>query len=48
MRASAVLDAVAAGWLTLHAGRSYALADAAKAQADLESRETEGKLLLLP
>ncbi|MCA1408668.1 zinc-binding dehydrogenase [Ensifer sp. IC3342] len=32
----------------LHVGGNYALADAARAHADMESRTTTGKLLLTP
>jgi NADPH:quinone reductase-like Zn-dependent oxidoreductase len=43
-----VFDLVAAGNLTPRVGARYPLADAAKAHADLASRRTVGKLLLLP
>jgi NADPH:quinone reductase len=43
-----VLDLVAAGKLTPTIGARCPLADAAKAHADLVSRRTVGKLLLLP
>jgi NADPH2:quinone reductase len=46
MRAGELLDWVAAGELEVRIGGRYALADAARAQADLESRATTGKLLL--
>lgn len=36
------------GMLNVHNGGVYALADAAKAQADMWSRKTSGKLLLIP
>ncbi|MDQ7906403.1 zinc-binding dehydrogenase [Phytohabitans sp. ZYX-F-186] len=36
------------GTLKVTVGGRYPLADAAKAHADLESRRTTGKLLLLP
>ena len=39
---------IAAGTLKLHVGGEYRLADAAKAHADMESRKTTGKLLLVP
>ncbi|MDE2125539.1 MAG: quinone oxidoreductase [Armatimonadetes bacterium] len=45
-RASAVLAGIAEGWLQPRIGRIYALADAATAHADLESRRSIGKLLL--
>ena len=41
-------DAVVAGDLTVRVGDTYPLADAAQAHTDLESRTTQGKLLLLP
>lgn len=41
-------DAVVAGDLTVRVGGTYPLADAAQAHTDLESRKTQGKLLLLP
>ncbi|GAA3438011.1 zinc-binding dehydrogenase [Kutzneria kofuensis] len=36
------------GQITVRIGGRYALRDAAKAHADLESRATTGKLLLVP
>jgi NADPH2:quinone reductase len=39
---------VAEGKLAVHIGGVYPLADAAKAHADMASRATTGKLLLLP
>ena len=47
-RAGQVLDWTAHGELKVRVGHTYPLADAARAQADLESRTTTGKLLLLP
>jgi len=47
-RAADVLGAVAAGRLAVRVHRVYPLADAAEAHADLESRRTSGKLLLVP
>jgi NADPH2:quinone reductase len=47
-RAGAVLGAVARGELQVSIGASLPLADAPAAHAALESRETSGKLLLLP
>lgn len=47
-RAGAVLDAVAGGTLHVRIGGRYPLADAARAQRDLESRATTGKLVLIP
>lgn len=47
-RAADVLGWVAAGDLELHIGRTYGLADAREAHADLEGRRTMGKLLLIP
>jgi len=46
--AGGVFDLVAAGKLTPRIGARYPLADAPKAHADLASRRTVGKLLLLP
>ncbi|PBB09475.1 NADPH:quinone reductase [Kocuria sp. WRN011] len=40
--------AVVTGDLTVRVGGTYPLADAAQAHTDLESRKTQGKLLLLP
>ena len=45
-RAARVFEWVQAGQLKLHVGGTYPLADAGKAQADLESRQTTGKLVL--
>ena len=47
-RAKDVLDGVATGKLKLRLEHIYPLADAARAQRDLESRKTTGKLLLIP
>jgi NADPH2:quinone reductase len=47
-RAKDVLDGVATGKLKLRLEHIYPLADAARAQRDLESRKTTGKLLLVP
>jgi NADPH2:quinone reductase len=47
-RANDVLGWVAAGKLRLHIEAEYPLADAARAQIDLASRRTVGKLLLIP
>lgn len=46
--AGEVFDLVAAGRLTSRIGARYPLADAAMAHADLASRRTVGRLLLLP
>ena len=43
-----LFDWIAAGTLKLQVGGEYRLADAAKAHADMESRKTTGKLLLVP
>jgi NADPH2:quinone reductase len=48
LRAGEVLEWIAAGELDVRIGGRYPLADAARAQADLESRATTGKLLLTP
>jgi NADPH2:quinone reductase len=47
-RSSAVLDAVADGSLTVRVGGRYSLDEVGRAHADLESRRTTGKLLILP
>lgn len=47
-RAEDVLEAVANGVLDVHVHDRYPLADAARAHADLQSRKTTGKLLLIP
>ena len=47
-RAGEVLGGVARGDLTVRTEHTYPLRDAARAQADLESRRTTGKILLLP
>lgn len=46
--ATKTLDAVANGTLTVEVHSKYPLADAARAQGDLQSRATTGKLLLVP
>jgi len=45
-RAARVFGWVESGALKLHVGAEYALADAGRAQADLEARKTTGKLVL--
>jgi NADPH2:quinone reductase len=47
-RSAHLFDLVARGDLKVHIGAVYALADAHKAHADMESRGTTGKLLLIP
>jgi NADPH2:quinone reductase len=47
-RAGDVLRWVADGSLDIRIGGRYALADAARAHADLEARRTTGKLVLIP
>ncbi|QKJ85058.1 Quinone oxidoreductase [Paramixta manurensis] len=47
-RTKQLFDWITAGQLSLKIGGEYALADAARAHTDLESRKTSGKLLLLP
>jgi len=47
-RASDVLDWILKGELDVRIGGTYPLAEAARAQHDLASRRTTGKLLLLP
>ena len=48
MRAAAVFEGIAAGWLTIRVDRSLPLADAALAHDALAGRATRGKLLLIP
>jgi NADPH2:quinone reductase len=45
-RSSDIFHWIASGRLTIHIQKTYALADAAQAHRDLESRKTTGKLLL--
>lgn len=47
-RTTEIFAFVRSGQLTVRIGRRYALADAAQAHRDLDSRRTTGKLLLLP
>ncbi len=47
-RSQQLFDWIASGKLNLHIGRRYPLSDAAKAHADMASRATTGKLLLMP
>jgi NADPH2:quinone reductase len=47
-RSARLFDWIAEGKLKLHIGGVYPLADAAKAHADMASRATTGKLLLMP
>jgi NADPH2:quinone reductase len=47
-RTAEVFDFRRRGLITPRIGQRYALADAAKAHTDIESRRTTGKLLLLP
>jgi NADPH2:quinone reductase len=47
-RAGDVLNWIGQGKLKLHIHKTYSLADAAQAHRDLESRQTTGKLLLIP
>ena len=47
-RSSDVLGWVASGQLKLRIEHIYPLAEAARAQSDLEGRKTTGKLLLKP
>jgi NADPH2:quinone reductase len=46
--AEAVFDMIQKGDLVLHIDRTYPLSQAAEAHADLASRKTTGKLLLIP
>ncbi|WP_424887116.1 quinone oxidoreductase family protein [Streptomyces sp. XH2] len=47
-RTGEIFDLILGGRLTPRIGGRYALADAARAHTDIESRRTTGKLLLLP
>jgi NADPH2:quinone reductase len=47
-RSAAVIDAVQAKWLKLGEATEYSLEQAADAHRDIESRKTQGKLLLRP
>ena len=47
-RSARLFDWLAEGKLRINAGGVYPLADAAKAHADMASRATTGKLLLMP
>ena len=47
-RSAQLFDWIADGKLKVRIGGEYRLADAAKAHADMESRKTTGKLLLVP
>ena len=48
LRAAAVLDAIAAGWLDVRIGARFPLAEAGAAHSALEQRSTSGKVLLIP
>jgi NADPH2:quinone reductase len=47
-RSGAVFSMIAAGTLKLRIEHTYPLAEAQRAQRDLEGRKTTGKLLLIP
>jgi len=47
-RASELLGWIEDGWLRVHIDRTFPLGEAAQAHAALESRQTAGKLLLVP
>src|SRR4030095_7936084 len=47
-RASELLGWIADGWLRVHIDRALPLGEASAAHAALESRQTAGKLLLVP
>jgi NADPH2:quinone reductase len=47
-RAAALLELVAAGQLHVHIARQFALAEGAAAHRYLESRQSTGKILLIP
>jgi len=46
--ATALFDAVQRGGVKIEIGQTYPLRDAAKAHADLESRNTTGSTVLIP
>jgi NADPH:quinone reductase len=48
LRVADVVRAIEEGWLNIGAGTSYPLTHAAKAHQDIESRQTQGKLYLVP
>ncbi|MDH6233150.1 NADPH2:quinone reductase [Mesorhizobium soli] len=48
VRTQQLFDWIEAGSLKMNIGRTYPLADAARAHADMASRATTGKLLLVP
>jgi len=47
-RSAAVVDAIHAGWLKIGEATEYSLEQASTAHRDIESRKTQGKLLLKP
>ncbi|MFZ0831899.1 MAG: zinc-binding dehydrogenase, partial [Mycobacterium sp.] len=47
-RAGEVLDAIAAGSITVTVSQRYPLAEAARAHRDLQGRRTTGSVVLLP
>ena len=47
-RSGELLDAIAAGSLTVTVSQSYPLADAAQAHRDLQGRQTVGSIVLTP
>ena len=47
-RAGDVLNWIASGKLKLHIHKTYKLSEAGQAQTDLASRNTSGKLVLVP
>jgi len=47
-RSAQLFDWITDGKLRVRIGGEYPLADAARAHADMESRKTTGKLLLVP
>lgn len=47
-RFTELFTSLTSGDLSLHIGNTYPLAEAGRAQADLEARKTTGKLLLVP
>ena len=47
-RSAAVVDAIQAGWLKIGEATEYSLEQASTAHRDIESRKTQGKLLLKP
>jgi len=47
-RAARIIEGIAAGWLRMPEATAYPMARAADAHRDIESRQTHGKLYLVP